>query len=133
MGATGYRHFPSDPDQVGAARQFVLGHVDATHPCRHEIELCTSEVVTNAITHPAAERRAAGVSVVVMVEAVEVTVTVWDGGGTSVPAVRRGRGGQRVGGRGMAIVDALAEEWGFHRGEDNSTTVWFVLRAPTCA
>jgi anti-sigma regulatory factor (Ser/Thr protein kinase) len=51
-----------------------------------------------------------------------VTITVTDGGADAVPAVRC-HDPDSVGGRGLAIVEALADLWGFER-DGLGQSVW---------
>jgi anti-sigma regulatory factor (Ser/Thr protein kinase) len=120
------QHFPSDPAQVGVARRFVLSHLDPASPRYDDLELCTSEVVTNALRHTGDRDR--GFDVTVQMADGQVEVTVVDAGGKTVPTIRQGGETRRTNGRGVGIVDQLADRWGFRRGEDGSTHVWFILR-----
>jgi serine/threonine-protein kinase RsbW len=122
------RNFPSDPAQVGAVRQYVLAHLDPADPRRDDVELLTSEVVTNAIKYT--ERAVFGVDVSVRVSPSELAVIVTDGGGAGEPVVRSNPEQPRDHGRGMVILDALADRWGTGRVPGGGTQVWFVLRAP---
>jgi anti-sigma regulatory factor (Ser/Thr protein kinase) len=81
------------------------------------VELLTSEVVTNAIVHAGASP-----SLVVRLSRGRVRVEVHDQH-ADVP-VRRDPGPLAVSGRGMAIVDQLAREWGVEHVPDGKR-VWF--------
>ncbi|GLZ14163.1 hypothetical protein Acsp04_43980 [Actinomadura sp. NBRC 104425] len=86
-----------------------------------------SELLSNALRHarplPSGQIR---VTWVRRGERLEVAVS--DGGASTEP--RRGPGTlSSLGGRGLSIVEALAEGWGV-RHEEGVTTVWAVLYAP---
>lgn len=127
MGQT-IRRFLSDPAQVGAARQFVR-ELLAGHPRVDDIEVCASEIVTNAVCHPAPDRAPLGVEVAVQITEEIVLVRVTDGGGSTTPTIKQEHEQSESGGRGMFIVEALADEWGFNRAADGATRVWFTVRS----
>ncbi|MFG1755450.1 ATP-binding protein [Streptosporangium sandarakinum] len=57
-----------------------------------------------------------------------VLVTVQDPGSSRIPCPRD-PGPDAVGGRGLALVNALAARWGFHR-DPLGTVIWFELHSP---
>ncbi len=85
--------------------------------------LLTSEIVTNALRHGRAPFR-------LHVEAVDGTlrVEVRDAGGSSRPTVRDAEP-EDIGGRGLALVDTLADAWGWRPEGARGTVVWFELTA----
>lgn len=112
-----------DPKNVRAARKFVeealvenglLDLVDLT-------SLLTSELVTNAILH--AESRVE-LEVRTAPDRVRVEVADW---GVGVPRVLP-LDPTTTGGRGMALVSSLANEWGSYE-RDGSKIVWFELQS----
>jgi CheY-like chemotaxis protein len=85
-----------------------------------ELELLTTELVNNAVVHAGSTVR---VTVVRREDGVRVEVT--DHG---VGALERGDGDlHATSGRGLLLVDLVAEDWGTSSGEQ-SKTVWFDLR-----
>jgi hypothetical protein len=104
---------------IGVARRFVASAVGDT-PRRPELEVLTSEVVANAVTH-------AGTDVTVQVQAGNgrARVEVHDGC-AELPQLRVPGVDLRTG-RGLAIVDALADAWGFWPISGNGKVVWFEL------
>jgi anti-sigma regulatory factor (Ser/Thr protein kinase) len=117
-----------DPRAAGAARRFLRRLLaewdvgDSEDDARHTAELCLSELVTNAVVH-------AGTSSVLTVTLVDdlLTVAVRDHGGRTDPApMVEDHDPLQVFGRGLALVDALAERWGCDRAPDG-TTSWFAL------
>ena len=117
-----------DPRAAGESRRFLRDVLSAWEvsgePCEIA-ELCLSELVTNAIIH-------AGTTSVVVVTAGddELTVAVRDSGGPAEsPAVVGEEDPLRVFGRGLQLVDALADRWGSEQDADG-TTAWFSLALP---
>jgi len=121
------RHVDLDPvaPSVGLARAFV-GNVLGDLP-RDDLDiavLLTSELVTNAILHT---RTPVQVGVVAADD--EVLVCVGDRLADGPPLVPRPPSGDRPGGRGLALVNQLADAWGTTTYTEGKT-VWFVLRRP---
>lgn len=90
-----------------------------------DANVIVSELLSNALRHarplPSGELRVTWTR-----SANEVEVAVSDGGATTEP--RRGQPAlSSLGGRGLGIVEALAERWGV-RHENGATTVWAILR-----
>jgi anti-sigma regulatory factor (Ser/Thr protein kinase) len=88
----------------------------------HVAELLTSELVTNAIRHADSP-----VTVRAFHEPSRIRVEVEDAS-RSAPTVRH-PAPDEPGGRGMLIVDRLADDWGaeLHSG---GKTVWFEIHLP---
>lgn len=124
--------FASDPAQVGAARRFILeaAGLGADHPRADDLLVCASEVFTNAVLHarkPDPDDPPPALDVGVETNRRGVRVTVTDGGGDTVPTLRRGHEDSRVNGRGVSIVDQLSDAWGFSRTPSGQTRVWFAF------
>ena len=92
-------------------------------------ELCLSELVTNAVIH-------AGTDSVLTVSLVDgsLTVQVRDRGPGSAADVELvdDEDPMRVFGRGLQLVDALADRWGSEQDADG-TTSWFALDVGSAA
>ena len=114
------REFPPEPLSAPAARKFVLS-LGWSDDSDMNVRLATvvSEIVTNAILHA---RTPFIVSVSPDPAAIRVEVT---DGSASFPA-RRNYDAIRPSGRGLAIVDAMADRWGVATGPTGKT-VWFEL------
>lgn len=84
-----------------------------------------SELVTNAVLHGGTE-----VEVLVDLRDDGVRLEVRDGD-PSHPPVPREPSPRAVGGRGLGIVDALADEWGWQRTGEDGKVVWCELRRST--
>lgn len=106
---------------VGAARRFVRD-VLITRQVRGEtvdtVELLTSELVTNALVHARAAEE-----LVVCVEASLIRIEVTDS--VPQPPVRQTVPPDAPHGRGLAIVDALARDWGVAPEGVGGKRVWF--------
>jgi serine/threonine-protein kinase RsbW len=132
------RSFAGQPAQVAHARQFVEAAL-AGCPAVADAILLTSELATNAVQHSATGR--GGAFIVAISHAPgRVRVTVTDGGSATRPAVAPEADGLDIGGRGLLLVNALAQRWGYagepgHAGAGNgacagaepSGAVWFEL------
>ncbi|MEV0849574.1 ATP-binding protein [Streptomyces sp. NPDC049954] len=89
-------------------------------------ELLASELVTNAVLHADG---ADDCRVTCELSGAAFTVTVIDQG-NGIPSMRREEAGEpEPGGRGLLLVDTLADEWGV-RGAAPGKAVYFVLAVP---
>jgi len=114
--------FPSIAPSAAGARRFVAAALRRWGCPDDFVELVlllTSELVTNAYRHARTETR-----VSVRHDGGRVRVQVRDVGGGE-PALRP-FDTDRVDGRGLQIVDALADRWGFD-SSPGGTAVWFEL------
>lgn len=113
--------FDGAPTSAAAARRFVASQIsDLSVEAREKITLMVSELASNAIRH-AQTRFRVGVERTGDVVRVEVT----DSG--SGDPVRQSPEPTEPSGRGLRIVDALADEWGVHHARKSDKTVWFTL------
>ncbi len=120
-----------DARSAGVARHFLrdrLGEWEVDPEAVDSAQLCLSELVTNAIMH-------AGTPAELMVHLEEgvLTVVVRDVGATARPGVPatylpvpEDDDPLRVFGRGLTLVDALADRWGSEQ-DAHGTTAWFAL------
>lgn len=115
---------PSEPKSVGVVRRRLTSLLAMIPQARlDDVLLAASEVVTNAVLHgdgPVACR--------VWLGANTVRMEVADDGG-AVPLLRADHVDDDEGGRGLRIIDVLANRWGvtpMHPGPGK--TVWFELR-----
>ncbi len=110
-----------DPGNVREARQFVERSLAASEfvDLTDLVVLLTSELVTNAFTHAASR---VAVQVEIHPDGVRIEVSDWGAGVPKVLAMEPLTGG----GRGMALVDTLANDWGV-RHDGDSKSVWFRL------
>lgn len=98
--------FPARPSSVGAARRFCEQTLEGWGVVCPDATTVISELVTNAVVH-------AGTSYVVELALIgrRVRVGVTDGGEPEVRLRRPGR--EALGGRGLVLVQALSEGWGW--------------------
>jgi anti-sigma regulatory factor (Ser/Thr protein kinase) len=111
----------NEPWSASAARRYVRAMIPMTGAVADDIELITSELVTNAVQHGGPDRiglKVAGDENVVRVE-------VTDSGSGKPP--RLGVAADGESGRGLVHVGVLSERWGV-RQSTIATTVWAELR-----
>lgn len=113
---------PARAEHVAVARSFVAGAL-SSHPATDVAVLLSSEIVTNSVLHSDSRRPGGTVRVTILEAGSGVRVEVDDAGSDlSIPVVKGH--GCVSGGHGLFLVQALADEWGYVRG-DPGTTVWF--------
>ena len=122
------RHAPASAGEV--RRQLGADLADAGVPAAviGDATLVISELVGNAVRY-AAPLPGGVLEVSWTVDTECVRLRVSDGGGLSVPA-RHDAGPEDVRGRGLAIVAALARDWGVQlsrNGAGPTSTVWVDL------
>ncbi|MER6076779.1 ATP-binding protein [Streptomyces sp. NPDC001833] len=109
-----------DPTEVGRARRWARSRlagsgIAADEPLAETLILLVSELVTNAVVHtgcpavlrlslPGADRGSADESVTVRLEVADASDRA---------PVPRCADGDATGGRGLALVDGLADRWGW--------------------
>lgn len=115
-----------DPAEVGRARRWARSRlagcgIEADEPLAETLILLVSELVTNAVVHtgcPAVLRLSLPD---VVTESATVRLEVAD---TSCKApVPRCADGDETGGRGLALVDGLADRWGWS-AEGTGKRIW---------
>ena len=118
--------FPGEGASVGQAREFVRGVLGSAWPRLDDLLLMVSEVASNAVRHTASGDDGGWFDLTVSAAGYAVRIAIADGGGSSEPRIPDGGGefGVLTDGRGLRIVDALADEWG-HTGDDLGRVVWF--------
>ncbi|WP_285940710.1 ATP-binding protein [Actinomadura xylanilytica] len=126
----GVLNIAPDRDEVPRARRWIADVVASTitHPLStaadalDDLLLCASEVITNALLH------GDGAITIVLVRRSRVLrVEVIDAGTLSSAGlfhVRDDVSPDATSGRGLMIIDALADSWGT-RADDAGLTVWF--------
>jgi anti-sigma regulatory factor (Ser/Thr protein kinase) len=115
----------SAPNTVGAARRYVrevLRSQRVDEKVTGIVELLTSEVVTNAFLHA----HGAG-ELALTITGDTIRVEVDDPSG--LQPIRQCAGGDALGGRGLAIVAALARAWGVEPKRQGKR-VWFEVDRP---
>lgn len=118
---TGSITLPGIERSVAYGRRFVRDTLGPRHPALDRVALAVSELATNAIMHtPSGDGGQVTIGISATGPLVRVEVTN-DGRAATKPRVRREAGAES--GRGILIVDALADAWGVIEGAD-TTTVW---------
>ncbi|WP_205709295.1 ATP-binding protein [Kineococcus siccus] len=136
--ATHWASFAHDAASVPRARHVlrrVLDGAGLDETCKAEIEIVLSEIVGNAVRH-ARPLDDGGIHVqceVVVAEAApHVEIAVTDGGAPGRTVTPRTADSSATGGRGLRIVEGLADEWGVVENlQDFSRTVWASFGGPT--
>lgn len=110
---------PARPSSSRDARRWVTDRLAdlGLDGLADAVELLTSEVVTNALIH-------AGTPMVLRLrpEGPGVEVEVQDG--STMPPARRHYSATATTGRGVEVLDSLADDWGW-RPDGDGKTVWF--------
>jgi anti-sigma regulatory factor (Ser/Thr protein kinase) len=115
------RGFPARPESASAARKFVLeaaplGHEDD----RSRLTTLVSELATNAILHA---RTPFKVKVSRRRHRTRVDVT----DGSTAPPVRKVFLSHQPTGRGLVLLESLADRWGVVSLAGEGKTVWFEI------
>ena len=113
------------PAQVACARHFVRRAL-ASSPAADDAELLTSELAANAIQHTASG--SSTFEVVICRRPATARIAVIDAGAPTTPAPAN-PGSLDASGRGLALVEALAAQWG-HQGNRHGRVVWFEIDCP---
>ena len=109
------QEFPGTKEMVAKAREFVAGLVAHLGPVRKgEIELCTSELATNAVLHTMSGAPDGAYTISVAISETTVAITVTDLGPTLIP---RPRVSPEEHGRGLVLVAELADHFVRRDGE----------------
>jgi anti-sigma regulatory factor (Ser/Thr protein kinase) len=117
---TAHLEIPAEPAAAATVRAWLRRLLSEWLPDAIETaQLLTSELVTNAILHTAdpIEITAKRSGAILVVEVIDRNPTN--------PVVKQ-YGAQAVTGRGLRLVDALADRWGV-RGDDDRKAVWFEI------
>lgn len=117
------RTFPATPDQVRHARYALATLLDSS-PVTADVLTCLSELVTNSIEHSNSRQPGGVLTVHVSHTTGGLRVAVEDQGGEwqqATPSEDNPRG------RGLHIVQALADRWGKTGDGDGVRTVWFEM------
>ncbi|WP_165975412.1 ATP-binding protein [Actinomadura rubrisoli] len=94
-----------------------------------DVDLMVCEITTNAVRHSKSGEPGGGVRVTVLVSADRLRVEIQDDGGTAGRPVIPAQGtGWAESGRGLVVVNGLADQWGTLPGFDGRYTVWFEVK-----
>ncbi|MBX6385816.1 MAG: ATP-binding protein [Microbispora sp.] len=118
------------PDQVGRARRLVSAVLGLGHPRHDDCVLLTSEIATNAVVH---SRSGKGGAFTLTISCLpdRVRVCVADDGSAGPPCAGHPLpNGSSQSGRGLPLLDLLADRWGLIR-EGGRNEVWFEIWSDT--
>lgn len=119
---------PGTPTAAGQARDALKALVGLLTPERFEdLRLLVSEVVANSVRHAGFIGERGYVRLKVFASERVVRVEVRDPGPGFDKASSRAPGSEETAGRGLFLVEQLADSWGVV--SDGDTCVWFVLAA----
>lgn len=112
--------FTADPAEVAGLRRAMRSHLGiwGLHGVVDEAQLCVSELAANVITHVGPGTPA---TLAVSMRGVHLRIEVHDPDTRALPTLLDANADSE-GGRGMALVDALAERWGVELGPERKVT-----------
>lgn len=129
LGRGVYAELDGIPQAAGQARALARDLLGTGHPSVNDAALILSELVSNSVTHSRSGRD--GGTLAIAVEMApgpgDVHIKVRDAGGPHAPAQAE-PGPDSEHGRGLAIVTALAAEWGTQTSPAGRST-WCRLKA----
>ena len=90
-------------------------------------ELLVTELVTNAVKASRAMTQAFPVRLWLVSDSAQILILVWDA--SPQPPVRMDTSDEAENGRGLMLVEAISEQWGWYFCEDNDGKfVWAIVR-----
>ncbi|MFE9925960.1 ATP-binding protein [Streptomyces sp. NPDC005774] len=125
--------FSATPRGARLARRLASQQMDAwgwayRSPAHDTVELVVGELAANAVTHGRVPGRDAELRLTAEPCGTLVRIEVSDARGERRPVMPQGERPDKDGGRGLALVEALAGEWGVtERLGDPGKTVWAVV------
>lgn len=129
MSLLGRTTIPAQAQHVAAARAFVARALGDCALADTAL-LLTSELVTNSLQHSHSRRLGGTITVTLITTPGGIRTEVADEGGATTPAMRPGAWPPELteDGRGLRMVDMLADRWG-SSCEASGTVTWFELIA----
>ncbi|GAA2489936.1 hypothetical protein GCM10010406_27630 [Streptomyces thermolineatus] len=122
------RTFPGTPEEISRARRWTRGILRGL-PCADDAALIVTELGTNALVHTASGNQAGTFHVsLTLVNQVVVIAVTDSGGGKTTPCVEH-PGDDTPRGRGLGIIDALAERVEIHGNHHGHTVTVHLGRA----
>ncbi|MET9814136.1 ATP-binding protein [Streptomyces sp. NPDC006355] len=112
--------FTAEPAEVAALRRIMRMHLGlwGLQDLSDEAQLCVSELASNVITHVGSGTPA---TLAVSMNGTYLRLEIHDPDVRALPTLLDA-GPDLEGGRGMALVDAVADRWGVHRCRDRKIT-----------
>ncbi|MFE4796367.1 ATP-binding protein [Streptomyces sp. NPDC056708] len=132
MTNTLHKYFDAKPPSVGLARQFVITTLTSwgiVGDPAEDIRLCASELVSNALAH--GTRRGHGFLVRLSADEDFVRLEIHDSRNATAERHPRVRyvSDTDTAGRGLCIVEALADGWGIDDRDPYGKVVWSRFKA----
>ncbi|QIY71299.1 ATP-binding protein [Streptomyces sp. RLB1-33] len=117
--------FTAEPQEVAALRRIMRLHLGVwgLHEAIDAAQLCVSEMVSNVITHVGP---GTPTTLAVSMNGTHLRIEVHDPDTRALPTLLEA-GTDSEGGRGMALVDTIADRWGVQLQADRKVT-WCELR-----
>lgn len=113
------------PVDVREVRRWLLKRLVGTGVDADDLDVIAAEIGTNAVTHTASGTPGGCLWVAVSIAREQVRLEFTDDGGADgepdIPAC------SDEGGRGLLLVSALTDAWGWHAHDDGRVTVWAEL------
>ncbi|MFF3134002.1 ATP-binding protein [Streptomyces mirabilis] len=112
--------FVAEPREVSALRRIMRLHLGlwGLHEIAEAAQLCVTELVSNVITHVGA---GTPTTLAVSMNGTYLRIEVQDPDTRALPTLIQA-GADSEGGRGMALVDAIADRWGIQLHPDRKVT-----------
>ncbi len=129
-GLTWRRTYPGTLDQVPHARHFTR-YLLADSDHRHNAELIAGELAANAVRHTASGRSKGTFIIEITRTTAATTIAVYDCGWGGVPRFGKLFRADATRGRGLAIVAALADRFGYEGDEEVGHQVWARMVRPS--
>jgi anti-sigma regulatory factor (Ser/Thr protein kinase) len=115
---------PAATESVPVARRFARDELRASAADVDTVVLLVSELVTNAVLHARSD-------VVLTVDDQGAIARVEVSDASPLPPRLRNFAAESATGRGMKLLDRLAQRWGAGPREDGGKVVWFEVGAPS--
>jgi anti-sigma regulatory factor (Ser/Thr protein kinase) len=91
------------------------------------VEILVTELVRNAVKVSRTMAQASPVRLWLVSDSAQVLILVWDA--SPQPPVRMDTSDEAENGRGLMLVEAISEQWGWYFDEDNDgKVVWTIVR-----
>ncbi|MGX5182839.1 ATP-binding protein [Streptomyces avermitilis] len=112
--------FTAEPEEVAGLRRVMRLHLRAwgLYELIDEAQLCVSELVSNVITHVG---RGTPATLAVSMNGTHLRIEVHDPDTRALPTLVQAEADSE-GGRGMALVEAVADRWGVQLQPDRKVT-----------
>lgn len=116
------------PTAVSCARlhaRNVLAEWELPRTVIADAEICVSELITNALRATLSLEKPLPIGLRLLADGDRLVIDAWDcHPGDPAP---RSAGAYSEGGRGLAVIEAYSDRWGFRRLSENVKSVWCEL------